>query len=297
MIIEPKEFVEKFYNENDAKKKNDAIRFIDNLNEIVGEQSPSLLLDKEVLCKTFYISENGSICRQHYQKVKDYLLKIGEYFGIEIQIPSRTDVINSHEMNCYFRDIDDLLDFIDKVGYSHMPTYDKSRDLLTLKAMVVLGWHGFLSQEIAKLQNDELIQNDENLIEILHNGSIVTFNQRESDILKRTSVLGEYNGFPNGKLIILYGDNKFVFRPGTRSQSYITADHIIQKIKRFNVYAGYKNIMFRNLYKNAKFVEIANCNTNQSDVQKIISIMNCSFNSALNYLPQYQAWKNLNKIK
>ncbi|MBE7101363.1 MAG: hypothetical protein E7364_07145 [Clostridiales bacterium] len=294
-MIDSKAFIEKYYPNANAQRENDVERFLSYVDALLKEDNPSTrLLDKEFLCRTFFLQSTNSISRQHYQKIKEYLLNLFDWFGVLGTVPTREEVMDSQQTSCYFRDLDSILNLIDEIGASLMAGYNPNADLATVKAIVVLGWHGLSPREIAVLKKNELISDDNTRYLLEHNGEMIAIEDSAYTALKALRYLDSYRGLPSGKVRVFKGDESFLFRP-TTSCPRVEENHIILAISRFNSLIPKERnvaIIFRNLRKNALFVKIYQDKSNRTLLEKICSIMGCSENSAFNYREQYYKWVN-----
>lgn len=290
-------FIAKYYDNSTSAKKQDVKRFLQYVKEAIGDcDIATALSDKNLLCRLFFLWKSNTISRSHYQKIKEYLCNLLDYFNVNTQIPSRVDVINSQEMTCYFRDLPSILSFIDAVGSNKLPNYNKQCDLVILKSIVILGWYGFSSKEIADMPKGNLEYGD--ICKIFKPSypadgqPYVEITRDEFLVLSALETLEEYQGLPSGKLQRLKGNPDKLFR-STKDESDIDESDIIQTIKRFNkIVPITKNMVinFRNLNKNAKFVSIFEDKSDEALLTKIMKYMNCSKNAALNYRDQYCNW-------
>ena len=290
-MVDYKHFIDRFYEKSDQQQICDVERFILNLNSLLKDDSVDKLFDKTFVCKTFFLQSTSSICRAHYQKIKGYLINLGIFLGITIPIPSREEVIASQELFCYFRSLDEALNFIDSIGERTLNTYNPYTDLVIIKSIVVLGWNGLSSKEIVSLPKTNVSPCTNDFCVVSVGNKKIELSGSAASAIFNLRYLEEYNGLPSGKKRILSGDSLFLFRPTSPTRERIDESYIIQALKRFNKLTNERSIIFRNLRKNALFVKIKEDRTNKKPIEKIMDIMKCSFNIALNYLPQYLQWE------
>ena len=292
------DFIVKYYNNSTSVKKQDIKRFLQYVTEVVGERDiATALSDSNFLCRFFFLQKSNSISRSHYQKIKEYLCNLLDYYNVNTHIPSRVDVINSQEMTCYFKDLTSILNFVDYVGSSVLPDYDKHCDLTILKSIVVLGWYGFSSKEIIEMPKGNLEYGEPckvfKLSYPVDGQSYVEISTEAFLILSELEALEEYKGLPSGKLQILKGNPSKLFRSVRDTQDDIDEGYIMQVIKRFNKIVPVTQnvaINFKNLNKNARFVAIYEDKSDDTLLTKITRYMKCSKNAALNYRDQYCKW-------
>ena len=291
-MINYDEFLDKYYPSANTSRKNDVKRFLENYEKVTKDMQPQIvLLDKRVVCQLFFLQQTGSISRSHYQKVKEYIINLFDFVGVNGVIPTREEVISSQDKVCFFRSIEALLDFIDKVGSVCMDTYNPTADLVRVKSICVLGWLGFTPSEIANLKKKDLkLSSCNSKFIINHSSDTYEISGAPFASLFYLRTLQQYRSIPHGKLMVLKGNEDYLFRPTVSHCDRLDEGQIIQTIKRFNSQIPdleSTSIVFRNLHKNALFLEIYYDKRNNSLIEKIISIMKCTPNSALNYKEQY----------
>lgn len=291
-MINYQDFVDKYYPTANNARQNDIARFLDNLAEIVGETPlTDALKSKQILCNAFYLQKTGNnISRPHYQKIKEYLLNIFDFVGIDSTVPTREEVLASQEMICYFRGLNELLEFVDKVGNFELTEYNPTRDLVRVKAICVLGWLGFTPDEIADIKVYDLSPIDLIGYKITNKNATYEVYGQAFAALYYLSDLEEYKGLPSGRKVILKGNEEYLFRPTDADCEKLDGGQIIQIIKRFNncIPRSMKtSIVFRNLHKNALFLDVYNDKSDKSLINKIMSIMGCTQNYAFSYRDQY----------
>lgn len=294
-------FIESYYSNASETKKNDVKRFLENLENLRGKDSLSdILQDKDMLCESFFMQQRGTISRSHYQKIKEYLLNLFNFTGVFGTVPTREEVIKSRNFAEYFRSLEALLDFIDNVGWTLRKDYNPAADLVRVKGMCVLGWMGFSLNEISALKKKDLVPIDNIGFKISTNRDIYEIYGEPYSVLYYLRDLKEYNGLVSGKKTVLQGHEEYLFssfnllmrkRNPADEQNGISVNHLIQILSRFNndiPKTKGKIITFRNLHKNAMFVEIYKANPSQNEViPTIAKVMNCTKRYASTYKAQY----------
>lgn len=291
------DFIDKYYPGATDARKADAERFLNRAEEVIGDKAPEdVLRDKSAVCKLFYLQQLAFVTRTHYQKIKDYVINLFDWFGVSGEVPTQREVIDAGECIGYFRSLQSALDFIDSVGRYWLPDYHCSEDLITIKAIYVLGWYGLSLDEISSLKKDD--------IKATENGDgAITLSDRQVkiagnilDILTSLKSLESYQSLPNGRTKYLHGDDKDLFRSTSSGETQIDASHLIQILKRFNAQVPShmrQRIAFRSIRVNALFVEILNDTSEESLLNKILAITHCSPTQAYSYRTQYLAWVDM----
>ena len=291
-MIDYQDFVARYYHSANNARQDDITRFLDNLVEIIGDTPlANALRNTQVLCSAFYLQKAGNnISRPHYQKIKEYLINLFDFLGVEATVPTREEVLASQDTICYFRGINELLEFIDNVGASALANYNPTADLVRVKSVCVLGWLGFAPDEIADLKVRDLKPIDLIGYKVTNKSGTYEVYGQPFASLYYLSGLEEYNGLPSGRKVFLKGNDEYLFRPTDANCDKLDGGQIIQIIKRFNncIPRSMKtSIVFRNLHKNALFIEVYNDTSDKSLINKITSIMGCTLNYAFNYRDQY----------
>lgn len=183
------------------------------------------------------------------------------------------------------------MSFIDSVGEARLgENYNPTTDLVTVKSICVLGWLGFSPNEIAEFKKSELRLLGYDKFLIKHGDEEFKVSGAPFAALYYLSDLESYKGLPSGKKMTLTGDPSYLFRPTIHSDKLV-GDSIVQIIRRFNAqipaFSVQRAIIFRNLRKNALFIEVYNDKSERSLITKISEILKCDQNYALSYKEQY----------
>ncbi len=294
-------FITRYYPTANESKVNDITRFLNNVVSLLGDKPlEESLKNKTFLCKTFFLQKvGGSVSRPHYQKIKDYILNLLDYCGVQADIPSREDVLASQEVITFVKDLDALLDFIDSVGADKLNGYHPIKDLPYIKSIVILGWYGFDAQEIAEMPKNILSasMNEYYIINpYLPDKSRIEISARAYQIISYLENCSGYRTLPSGKVRNFCGFDEFMFRPLSKGAQAISADSIAQAIKRFNKEIPFTSdfaINFRTLKKNAYFVKVYEDKSDLTVTKKIMKHMGCSLKMAIGFNKQYYKWVEL----
>lgn len=295
-------FIGKYYPNASEQRLSDVKRFLTHISELSVDSSlPDKLTDHDFLCNAFYMQRLNSITRTHYQKIKEYLLNLFDWYKIEAKVPTQEEVIEFTQVYAYFRSLESALRFVDHVGELRLANYNSTQDLVIVKSIFILGWYGLSLKEIVALKKVD-ISKDKNGNGVVHvKDSYITLDSNSFDILMNLKYLDSYKSLPNGTLKILKGCEDYLFRPTTNCNG-LTETLLAQFLKRFNDNVPrhlHQNIAFRNIYRNAKFVDVYNDKSTDSLLQKIEKHTSCSPKQAFSYRTQYLAWVELlnqNKI-
>jgi hypothetical protein len=264
------------------------------------DEITDVLKNSAFLRRTFYMRKTGTISRAHYYKVKEYLANLLAFYFISVPLPTHDEVLDSQEFICFFKGLRDVINLIDEVGSSKWNGYSAQWDLLFIKSIVILGWHGFTPLEIAHIKKRSVFSADKNgvaqyLIQ-MEKGETVEILEWEYIILKNLSHSVAHKGLPAGKQRVYKGDDTQLFRPLIHTQDTISERDIIQALKRFNKEipdGNYTAINFRNLRKNALFVDVFRDKTSGGVINKIMEHFGCNMTVAYGFEKQYKQWKDV----
>lgn len=289
-------FIAKYYPNATETQAMDITRFIKRFEEVMGDKTPQeTLTDTTAICRLFYLQRLSSITRTHYQKIKEYLLNLFDWFEVKSEVPTHDDVIKSGEFICFFKDLDSALTFIDKVGDSKLVDYNPNADLVTIKTIFILGWYGLSLDEIAGLRKSAVNEKVDAGYIVLENRT-VAIDKRYFESIIALRYLDSYKSLPNGKVKYFKGSEEFMFRAAAGDCEQLKVDHLVQMLKRFNSQVPFnlkQSIAFRYIHVNAMFVEIYNDKTDKPLIEKITQVTKCSPKQAYSYKTQYLAWVDM----
>lgn len=271
------------------------------------EESAGLGLSKEVLQskdKLFYCSlftkGDTTVARTKYFMVKSWLQNLLNFYDVNVAIPSREDILDTLGNKNYFKDLKELLDYIDYSGDTRIPNYRPASDMLYLKSLCILGWYGFSQEEIVALLISDLRQFEGGYY-IKRNDTLIPLTDTEFQIIKSFSLTDCCQGYPSGKLVY-YKDTHYLFRPVLKSDNAnkdsTTVLSIKTLIKKFNNNNPRNiNISFVSLRKNRVFTEIYNDKTDIGLSEKIAKHFGSDANLTINLKKEYTSWvKNVKEI-
>lgn len=299
--INKKIFIERYYKDCNESKEIDVNRFLLHIETLADEINVSIedaLKNKAILIKAFYIQgSSGNISRSHYQKIKKYISDLMDMYNVSAEIPSCKEVIDSNETIGLFGSLDDLLNFIDKVGEACLGAeYNPLQDLIVIKTICILSWNKFSPSEIIAIKADDLQFGKNGTYTILHKGQEVEFSKAATEILKAMCKLETYKALPSGKKIRLVGNDisEYLLRPaisakqtGMRYKDEVAITSILSRFNKSAPSEFNKVILLRNLKNNASFLEIYHATTEERLNEKIMRIMQTDRISALSYEKQY----------
>jgi hypothetical protein len=292
-------FVSKYYPNANEQRTNDVKRFLTHVTNLLGD---SLLVDKladrNFLCDAFYMQRLNSITRTHYQKIKEYLVNLFDWCGVQGEVPSRENVIEFTHVYAYFRSLESAMQFIDHVGELILADYNPTQDLVVVKAIFILGWYGLSLKEIVALRRACVTEcrNGYGIVSI--GDEQISIDAESAKVLMYLKYLDCYKSLPNGKIRYFKSCDEYMFRPTAVGCEGMLETYIVQILNRFNTHVPrhlHQNIAFRNIYRNAKFVDISNDNSNTPLLEKIQIYTKCSPKQAFSYRTQYLAWLELIK--
>lgn len=192
---------------------------------------------REHIVGLFY-GENSKLGRALYQRRKriicllyDWLYSQGEIeeaFAKWVHEVQYSDIISEREiMRFYFADLDEVLNYIAAVGRS-VGMSDES-DLLNIKTIAILAWHGLDVDEMLNLKKSDLLVADSI---IKFNGQEISVCPRHMKILSLFAKTDRHCGFPTQRSQN-YKDSIYLMR--SAYQDHMTPNNIWCMLRRFNV--------------------------------------------------------------
>lgn len=290
-MINYKDFANRYYQAANENRLKDIERFINSVNDISKNISlEKVLLNKELICKVFYIQDKNSISRTQYQKTKEYLLNLSEFVGLRCMIPTRSDVLDSCERINYFGSLKKLLNFVDYIGHIVMPAYNETKDLIRVKAICILGWFGVSLNEISELKKIDLKPIGTIGFKILYGQKEINLFEELFEVFVNLMNLTTYTAIPGSKTVYLDSNSPYLFCP-LRGDLKGNPNSISQELRRFNSVIPTDittSIVFRNLRPNALFLKIYKNQPEENElIETITKIMGCERTYAYSYKDQY----------
>ena len=286
------DIINEHFSNSSQSKKDDFRRWATKFVELCGSTPlSSVQSDTKLLCKTFYLSDKSAVSRPSYQKVKEYLTVV---LGQDAIIPTREQVLESQEKTLYYKNLQSVIDLIDSVGASKLDNYDKDDDLLFIKSLTILGWHGFSTDEAAALKKTALTYQDNKFYINSSTGGGIEITKADYTILDAAANNLAHRRFPDGRKEE-YQDSEFLFRSYRADSDITTGNTLRQYLKRFNSHmadTGYA-ISFSALKRNSLFVRVHDDNSTQTTHQKIMHYAPCNSVVAYGYEAEYNRWKSL----
>lgn len=283
-----------FNNAFQFSNKDEALdfrRWLSTVNEIIaGADLSAALKDPKFLCKMFYAQKTSGVSRTRYQEIKKHIFELQKSLNLPPFVPVREDVLKSQELTCYFKDLDAIIDFINKTGELNLKDYYSNLDLLNIKSIVILGWYGFSLKEISIALKSSIYSENANYY-IKKGENCVQINEIAYDILMRFAASLNHRGLPSGRTQIYKSDDRYLFR-SIDERELVNENNLVNVLKRFNQVIekdGFA-IVFRNLRKNALFAEIYNDTAQGKTAEKIMNRLKCDKQTAYGIEKEYTQW-------
>ena len=261
--------------------------------------------------KLFYSSDKSGLSKSQFYKLKKIVTLFYQWLNKK-RVVSRAvvnfvdnikleDVISVNEISiCYYRNLDEVINFISMVGRKKGLSGDD--DLLNIKCVSVLAWHGIRIQQMPDLLLSDM-RDDSFSIEVSNqNGkhSSVYLDKYYGHI-KRLSLITEYRGFPSGKLERL-PSSEFLFK--SPRNDFLSANGISHLIERFNQEAYVlfnKKISLSALYRNGVLFKMYELEKERGlDISKgslVKELIDCDRPFAFGYAKLFGKWKEILQIK
>ena len=137
--------------------------FYKTVLDVFGEDHQSFE-ERDKVCQLFYGNSSSLSKAQYYRKrnlvrkLYDWLAEQGavsqdflkEVYGLQLQ-----DVVSNTELyHYYFKDLDEVLDFVTLVG--SLKGMGEPNDMLNIKAIVILSWHQVDLNELQEVRKSDL---------------------------------------------------------------------------------------------------------------------------------------------
>jgi len=283
----------------DAVKISDFKNWLIRVKKLCGKNDIQDELKREsFLLKTFYSINTSGVSRAQYQKYKEFLLRLALELKVEVNVPDRDAVLRSQEIVYYFKDLESLIGLIDKTGYDILgDKYNPDEYLLSVKAVVILGWAGLELGDMPLIQKQSIVSETKDgqrqYFVRAANGDY-KISKPSYDILKSFASSSDYRNFPSGK-IQRYVDNNSLFRPIRSDYATVPEKFIVDIIISFNKCAvnyGY-SIANRHLKKNALFASIYENSELRGKIETIIGYFGTDTKTVIGFQKEYDKWKSM----
>lgn len=270
--------------------------FCNLVEEIFAEENCSYL-DIERISRLFYGHGSSLSKSQFYRQRKFILMFYGwlqeqglvDQEGVDLVHSLKLgDVVLDYELNhYYFSSLDRALDFVRLIGAREgMGDYD---DLLNIKTIVILTWHGVKLPELLEVKKGDLHPD----VEAVTVGERTVKLQTEYfNILRRFSELDMHKGFPSQKKQV-YVASTYLMRSAKQDcMSYNNAQKALQRFNAVAILYG-KELSILNLRRNGIFVAAYQATDDKTVNTLIQELTACDTAFAFGYKEFYGRWKNL----
>ena len=250
-------------------------------------------------CELFYITDKISKAqffrmKKYVKELYEWLLESGKVTESQVEYVAALtmeDVISGEEIKtCYFSDLDSALDFIAAVG--RRCGLGDEDDLLMIKSIVILSWHGLGRSEIAEIRKSDLVRVNNSIV--VKNREPMVLQIRYFNVLHRFSSIDEHRGFPNGKKQV-YEDSPYLMRASRTV--HMDKDKISQAVKRFNLVAADQfghRISTKAIRNNGAFFRmLESAQDSRTITATAKAIVGCDRHAAFWYKVMYEKWKSI----
>lgn len=272
--------------------------FWKTVNEVFGEDCEDFE-SQEKVCKLFYgkgksLSKAQYYRRRHFVRMfYDWLIEkgaVGEDFRKTVYGLRLQDVVSNAELyHYYFKDLDEVLDFITFVG--SMKGMGDADDLLNIKAIAILSWYQFDLSELQELRKSDL---HPDTLTVSVGEKRVHLSAEHLSVLTRFAELDKHKGFPSQKPQI-YQPSVYLIR--SARQTCLNPNNVQKAIQRFNSVAvqhGKKELSILSLRRNGIFRQVYDSDDGEENktvgvlIQQLIG---CDTAFAFGYKEFYGRWK------
>ena len=158
-------------------------------------------------------------------RVKERLKILSAALGIELEIPSRDDILAFSRGTIYFKDIAEVIRFIDNVGSGYLSGYNPDDDLLMIKSIAVLAWNQFPVKKMLAIKRADIISGE--------GFDFKSLSGQEYAVLKNFALSDGYRAIPNNKPTTFKGDDTLLFRVTRYGVKDMDHNDIAGFVKRF----------------------------------------------------------------
>lgn len=251
-------------------------------------------------CDLFYIT--SKVSKAQFFRMKKYAKELYDWLYEQGAVDQNSckyvasltidDVLSAGEIRrCYFSDLDEALGFVRSVG--RQCGLNEEDDLLMIKSIVVLSWHGVERSEMVDIKKRDLIIESRSVL--IDGKTPIVLQQKYFNILWRFATIDVHRGFPTGKRQT-YADSVYLMRVSKTVQ--MDKDKVSQAIKRFNAIAidrfGHQ-LSTRALQNNGVFCRMLEGEKQDSHalIMAAKDIIGCDRHAAFWYKIMYEKWKNI----
>lgn len=270
--------------------------FFHTVIDTFGED-PQNFADLQKVCLLFY-GKRASLSKAQYYRKRNLIRRLYHWLAVheavdddfvqKVETLKLQDVVSDSELyRYYFKDLDEVLDFVRVVGLSKgLGEYD---DLLNVKTIIILTWHQVGLSEMVALHKHDLRDDS---CSIIAGAKQIQLQPKYFEILQRFAVLDRHKGFPSQKQQD-YMSSPFLIR--SARQEMLNADSVHKVLRRFNnvsVEHG-KELSILNLRRNGVFDQVNKSTNDKSANARIQELLGCDTAFAFGYKEFYERWKQL----
>lgn len=268
--------------------------FYKTVIEVFDEEHPQFQ-NPDRICKLFY-GKSASISKAQYYRKRNLVRMFYDWLyqqgAIDKQVVEDVyslqlkDVVTDYELShYYFKDLDDALGFVTKVGA--VKGLNEPNDMLNFKVIVILTWYGAELQELLSIKKSNL---DRVNCTVTVGDKVLHLTTEYMNILCRFADIDLHKGFPSQKQQI-YVTSQYLMR--SSKQSCMSPNNVQCAIRRFNtIAADYDHeISVLNLRKNGVFRRVYDSSDDKTVNTLIQEITGCDTAFAVGYKEFYERWK------
>lgn len=256
--------------------------------------------DIRKVCSLFYGKGTGLSKAQYYRKRK-YVIAlynwlrdcgaVSEEFAKRVSSLKIEDVVSEDELSLYyFRSLDSLLGYIRLVGLTF--GMRENDDLLIVKSIAILSWHGVDLDEMALIRKSDLKVGNKTLLIRGENERTILLQDEHFGILRMFADATTYRSFP-AQRESNYQSSMYLFR--SDKQDRLTSNSLRCTLKRFNLEAKESGQLLSviAMKKNGVCCEVLKRSKDSDEVINSIiqEVCQCDKFIAFGYAKFYHRWK------
>lgn len=288
-----KKILDKYFQDKTGDNKVAIEKWLIKVKELIsieGKSEEEALLDKINLRKIYAFGQETALGKNTYANTTTLLAILFDYYGISKEnLPKKEELLDART---FFKDLDDILSYIDRIGTDVVENYDKNYDFVRSKSIIILNWFGFSPKEIITLSSDDL-KEENGLFYIGTKDHTVSLEEKYYVILKRQSTALFYKGIQVGttfsypsrdKTLIVAREGKSLTIDGLNR----TQRDINKALEKYS-----KTIVFKYIKKFKIFNDIFKDSSGLPTVEKMMNYAQCHYRTAQDYVIDYEFWVSL----
>lgn len=294
------EFIAKYYKGINPRDIVTSRTYYKEFTEMLDRQEDKerALNNREFVMSFFYLRRTSpTVFYQQKAFLRNYYNECAHEYKIVPEIMSfikflrMNDAISTDKLKTYyFRDLDDLLEYIIFVGRQY--GFYENDSLLQHRAVSILSWHGILPDDMQYIKRVDMFDEAHSIF-VKKRGESIVLDPKYYKVVREFADSESYFGFPSKKPLV-YKPSIYLFRSGYKDS--MTLYNINQIIQRFNNEAAIygKLISLKTMRTNAMFDKVRRLSLlNGSTVFELLDSLGYRKRERYAYKRLYLEWLSL----